>query len=169
MRLGTMWRGLTGALLVGALLSCSDDDDPTGIDDLDFPELSSQLISLYCIRDNVTVGSTENGSLQSSDCDIADVSPDDEGYFEVFMVKVRSTQSVTFTVSSGFDSYLSLLRLVSYTSSDADLELLDEDDDGVEENGDARLTFTLDPDETYFIALSGFDYLETGNYTLTIR
>jgi hypothetical protein len=170
MRLGAFWRGLTGALLVGAVLSCSGDDDPTGIEDLDFPALSSQLIGLYCVRDNVTVGSTPSGTLLSTDCDIDDVSPGDEGYFEVFLVKVRSTRSVTFTVNSEFDSYLSLLELVAFTSNDADLELLAEDDDSATQNGvDARLTFTLQPDRDYVIALSGFDYAETGNYSLSIR
>jgi hypothetical protein len=165
-----MCRGLTGALLVGALLSCSNDDDPTGIENLDFPDLSSQLVGLYCVRGNVTAGSTMNGSLLTTDCDIADVSPSDEGYFEVFLVKVRSTQSVSFTMNSTFDSYLSLLRLVSFTNNDADLELLAEDDDSATANGvDAKVTFTLQPNQDYFIVVSGFDYAETGNYTLSVR
>ena len=169
MRLHAMWRGLTGVLLLGAVLSCTD-DNPTGLEDLDFPNLSSQLVGVYCVRGNATVGSTMNGSLATSDCDIADVSPSDQGYFEVFLVKVRSATPVTFTVDSNFDSYLSLLRLVSYTSTAADLELLAEDDDSATQTGvDAKLTFTLQPGEDYFIALSGFDYNEIGTYSLTVR
>jgi hypothetical protein len=146
--------------------ACGDDNN------LDFPELSQQLIDAFCVRGNLTTGESQSGSLAASDCDAADVDTTDDGYYEVYLVRVGTTGSVTFTMrSSTIDSYLTLLSLDSYTSTTANLTLLDEDDDtagGV--NGyDATITFTLSAGTTYVIATGGYDYSDIGPYTLTIN
>jgi hypothetical protein len=86
----------------------------------------------------------------------------------MYVVRVNRQRSVTFTVSSQFDSFLSLLRLNSFTNTTADWSFVAEDDDGT--GGlDARLTVTLQPNVDYLLAISGFDYNETGPYTIRIE
>jgi hypothetical protein len=48
-------RAVLAALSLAVLTSCSDSSGP---DDNNFPALSSELRSLYCIRDNVTTATT---------------------------------------------------------------------------------------------------------------
>ena len=155
-------RAVAGVALTWAALGCGGGDNSTGPEELEFPEISSEVRTIYCVRGNVTVGDSESSTITDDDCDA------DDSYFETYIVKVASTTSVTFEVESGFDSYLFLGRLESISGLDVDVTELAEDDDSGD-GTDARLTFTLQPDTDYVIAVSGYDYFEVGPYTLSIR
>jgi hypothetical protein len=151
------------ALLLGAVVSCSDDDDsPVDPDGLAFPSIPQQLRNSYCIRGNVTVGDTPTGTISSADCD------DFLSYTELWLVKVDALRNVTFTVTSGFDSQLWLYRITSITSSAINISPVADDDDSA---GDlnAELAADLDPDEDYLIVVGGKDHFEQGSYTLAIH
>jgi hypothetical protein len=154
------------ALVLGALgAACGDSSGPN----LSFPNLSATLRNAFCVMDNVTVNESRSGTISTSDCDSSDIDPADSSYFEVYVVKVASQQAVTFDISSNFDSYLTLLRLDSYTTTSAQLTFLDDNDDRSSVDLDALLTYTLLPNVDYVIVVSGFDYSETGSYTLDIN
>lgn len=161
-------RAAVAALIALGAVACGDDDSPTGNGGLDFPELSAAVRDAFCVRSNATAGDTRQGAIATTDCDADDVEPGDEGYFEVYVVKVATNRNVTFTVSSTFDSYLTLLRLDSFTATTANVTFLDDDDDSAG-NLDARLTFALQAGTNYVIAVAGFDYTQTGTYSLTIQ
>src|SRR5688572_15199760 len=167
-REGTMRavHGLFAAVTVALALACDDSSGPGG---LEFPALSPALRSTFCVMGNVTVGESPSGALTSSDCDSADIDPGDTGYYEVYLVKVTGTRSVTFDVNSNFDSFLTLLRLDSFNATSASLSGLAENDDRSVSDFDALLTFTLQAGTNYVIAVGGYDYSETGSYTLQIR
>lgn len=150
------------------LLAVAACGDSTGPPPLEYPELSAQMVAAWCVRGNATVGQVVAGSISASDCDLGDIDESVEGYYEIYQVKVRTSRRVTFTVSSNFDSYLSLARLFDYTDTSLDLGLLLEDDDSAS-GIDAELSYDLVPDRDYFIVVSGFDYTETGTYTLRIQ
>lgn len=59
--------------------------------------------------------------------------------------------------------------LSSYTSSSANFTMLGENDDRATGNYNALLTVTLEPGIDYFVVVSGYDYSETGSYSLRIR
>jgi hypothetical protein len=152
---------LSVAFGLAGLVACGDDG-------ITFPELPSALLTEYCVRGTTSVGETISGTVADTDCDAADVNPADEGYYEVWRLRVSEATSVTFEADSDFDNYLVVLRLDSFTSTTADLRLVGEDDDsGVDLN--ALLTVTLQPDTDYFVSVSGYDYTETGPYSLEIR
>ena len=157
------------AALVVAGLGCGNDSSGPGSGGLDFPSLSQALVTQYCVRGNATVGDTKSGDVVASDCDAAAARPGAVGYYEVYIVKVASAANVTFDVSSNLDSYLTLLRLDSYTASSASLTILDENDDRSSGNLDALLTYALEPNTNYVIAVGGYDYGATGTYSLAIR
>ncbi len=147
-------------LVLAAAVSCKG--DATGPGGLSFPEISALVRETFCIRGNATVGQTKSGSISISDCD------DDSGYYETYIVKVATARTVTFTVGSGFDSFLLLLEVDSFSATDMAATFLDADDDS---GGglDAELSFTLEPGVDYVIMVSGLDYGEVGSYTLQIQ
>ena len=157
------------AALVVVGLGCGKDSSGPGSGGLDYPNLSQALVTQYCVRGNATVGDTKSGDVVASDCDAADVRPGATGYYEVYIVKVASAANVTFDVSSNLDSYLTLLRLDSYTASSASLTILDENDDRAPGVLDALLTYDLQPNTNYVIAVGGLGYSATGTYSLAIR
>jgi hypothetical protein len=156
-----MTNGVLAVLLGVGVTACGDG--------LTFPELPSALLTEFCVRGVVEVGQTVQGSVSDSDCDAADARPGGVGYYEVWRVRVSSAREVTFDANSAFDNYLTLLLLESYTETTADLTIEDENDDRGGGDLNALVTSTLQPDTDYFIAVSGFDYAETGAYTLEVR
>jgi hypothetical protein len=136
-----------------------------------FPELPADLLSQVCWRGDVTIGETVTGDVTESDCDAQDVDPDGVGYYEVWRVRVDARQSATFDANSEFDNWLTLLGLVSYDpeTQEVVVEFLMENDDRADGNLNALITYTLSPGVDYFIAVSGYDYLEKGPYTLQVR
>ena len=155
--------GMLAACVIGA--ACKDGNGPDG---LTYPDLSAAVRSTFCVMSNVTAGDNPGGVISSADCDANDVDPSDVGYYEVYIVKVASARSVTFEVSSAFDSYLTLLRLDSFTATSVNLTGLGEDDDSGS-GLDAMLSYALQPGVNYVIAVGGYDYTETGSYSLAIR
>lgn len=155
-------------LLALGLAACSKDSGGPG--GVSFPDLPSGLLTTFCHRGNAVVGESKSGMLSPSDCDASDIDPGDDSYYEIWRIRVSSTTSVTFDASSSFDNYLAVLRLDSYTSSSASLTVIGENDDRVPgSNFNALITVTLQPNTDYFISVSGYDYSETGPYTLQIR
>jgi hypothetical protein len=155
-------------IALGLGLACGKDSSGPG--GVTFPSLPSNMLATFCVRGEGLVGQTKSGSVTSGDCDAGDVDPADSSYYEVWRVRVASVTSVTFDANSAFDNYLTVLRLDSYTSNSASLTLMGENDDrqaGV--NLNALVTVTLQPNTDYFVSISGYDYSETGPYSLQIR
>ena len=74
-------------------------------------------------------------------------------------------------VESNFDSWLTLILFISYNPDTGEVvvQYLAENDDRSEFDLDALLTHPLQSETDYFIAVSGFDYEETGSYVLAVR
>jgi hypothetical protein len=165
-RNGFLMSGLA-LLLVVAGAGCKDNNNgnnnPVGPGGVSFPDLPSAVLSEFCYRGNALVGQTKSGTLSSSDCDAGD------SYYEIWRVRVASATSVTFDLNSVFDNWLTIVRLDGYTSSSADFSIIGENDDRSNNNLNAMLTVTLQPGIDYFVSVSGYDYSETGSYTLQIR
>lgn len=155
-----MKRSFLAVLALGALLGCSK--DPGG-PDIEFPELPVQLLEGFCVQGEAVAGQTKNGNLTAGDCDGGD------SFFELWRVRVSSPADVTFDASSGFDNYLTVVRLNSYTTSSANFSIVAENDDRSSSNFNALVTVTLSPGSDYFVVVSGYDYSQTGSYTLRIR
>jgi len=148
-------------LALALLAGCSKDSSGPSVD---FPALPENLLSAFCVQTGgATVGQTKTGTLSAGDCDAGD------SYYEIWRVRVAQSTSVTFDANSGFDNYLEVARLNSYTSSSANITMLGENDDRATGNFNALLTVTLEPGIDYFVVVSGYDYSETGSYSLRIR
>lgn len=146
------------ALVVAA---CSKDSSgPSG--------LPPNLLAAYCVRGDAALGQTKSGSVTDNDCDSADIDASDSSFYEVWHIRVNSTTSVTFDANSAFDNYLVVLRLDSYTTTTASLTVIGENDDREPENLNALVTVTLQAGVDYFVSVSGYDYDQTGSYTLQI-
>lgn len=157
---------LLAALAAG--LACSD-DDPTGPATVTFPDWPATIVTGFCVRGTAVVGDTRSGTLADTDCDASDIDPTAEGYFEVWRVRVASAGNVTFDANSDFDNYLAVLRVNSVTATDADIAFVADNDDRSATNVNALVTARLDPNVDYVVLIAGYDYTETGPYTLTIR
>src|SRR3989440_5603480 len=161
-RYALLARGAVLALLaLGAGAACKDSSGPNN--SVSFPALPSNLLEEFCHRGNALIGETKSGTLSSTDCDSRD------SYYEIWRIRVASTTSVTFDLNSGFDNYLTVLRLESYSTSNASLSIIGENDDRSSSNLNAMVTVSLQPNTDYFVSISGYDYSETGPYTLQIR
>ena len=149
-------------------LACGGDDGPSGAGGVQFPAIDASVLGAFCWRSNQTVPASVGGTVSSGDCDSADVDPADEGYYETYRVRVASAQSVTFSIASTYDTYLTVVRVNSISGTTVNVTVIDEDDDsGTDLN--AMLTVTLQPGVDYFVAVGGYDYTETGPYTLSIN
>lgn len=153
---------------VAAGLAC-DDDDPTGPGSVTFPDWPATIVTAFCVRGTAVVGDNKSGTLADTDCDAADIDPTEEGYFEVWRVRVASVGDVTFDANSDFDNYLAVLRVNSVSATDADIEFVGENDDRSQTNLNALVTARLEPNVDYVVLIAGYDYTETGPYTLAIR
>jgi hypothetical protein len=159
-------RKLLWAAALAAIVACSKDS--TGPAGVTFPTLDAQLVTLLCIRGDKTVGQTATGSIASTDCDGADLSSSWTAYYDGWRVRVASNRNVTFQTSTSFDSYLTVVRIDSWSGTSLSATVLGTDDDSAG-NLDARLTVALEAGKDYIVAVSGFDYTEVGTYTLTIQ
>jgi hypothetical protein len=146
------------------------DDNPTGPGSVTFPDWPSTVVAAFCVRGTAVVGDTKSSTISDTDCDAADVDPAAEGYFEVWRVRVASSRDVTFDANSTFDNVLQVIRVNSVSATNIDAVSIGANDDrpgGTSTN--ALVTVRLEPNIDYAVAISGFDYLETGPYTLAIR
>ena len=150
------------ALLLAAT-ACSNDKNPT-----DPPPPPDDWTRAVCARGEVSVGRSVTGTVNSSDCDSADIVEDDEGYFESWLMTVSSTRTVEFDLSSGFDNYLTVVA-VWEDSGEIEAEIVAVSDDRAPGNTDAFARVRLEPGATYVIAVGGYDYGEQGSYRLTVR
>ena len=149
-------------IVAGLLVLAGCSKDSTG-PDIDFPALPSSLLAGFCVRGEAVIGQTKGGTITDDDCDAGDA------FFELWRVRVASATTVTFDASSGFDNYLTVVRLNSYTNASADFTVLDENDDRSAGDLNALVSVTLQPGIDYFVSISGYDYSETGSYSLRIR
>lgn len=164
-------RTLTALALVAGLtaaLGCGD-DDPVGPGTVTFPDWPAAVVAGFCVRGTATVGDTKSENLSNTDCDVADVEPSDVGYFEVWRVRVATARDVTFDMNSTFDNLLAVVRVNSVSATDLDVTVVGENDDRSPSNTNALVTVRLQPNVDYAVAVSGWDYTETGPYTLAIR
>lgn len=164
-RLGT----LLGVMLVSLACGGGDGGGSTGPSGLTFPPLDDAVRAQFCVRGNTTVGQTKSGSISAQDCDAADLPPPGtaDTYYEIWRVRVAQAATVTFTVDApGFDSYIDVIQ-VDIVSGDVGLiTFLGSDDDTI--GDDPQISMDLIPDTDYAIAISGFNYSETGAYTVEI-
>jgi hypothetical protein len=157
-------RAVTGMIAVALSGWCSACGDG-----LTFPELSADMIATFCVRGTATVGETLSGAVTAEDCDAADFSQADPGYYESWRVRVGSATTVTFAAESPFDNLLLLLRLESDTDTLTSFEIVAVNDDRATGDFNALITATLQPDEEYFLLVRGFDYLDVGTYSVAIQ
>ena len=153
---------------VAAGLACGD-DDPTGPGSVTFPDWPSTIVTGFCVRGNAVVGETKSATLADTDCDVADIDPMEVGYFEVWRVRVASSRDVTFDASSTFDNVLAIFRVNSVSATSVDFDVIASNDDRAQGNSNALVTVRLEPNVDYAVAVGGFDYTDTGAYTLAIR
>ena len=149
-------------------LGCGD-DDPTGPGSVTFPDWPTTLNTPFCIRGTAVVGDTKSGTISDTDCEAANIDPGADGFFEVWRVRVASSQDVTFDANSTFDNYLTVIRVNSVTATTINVAIIGEDDDRATGNTNALVTVRLEPNVDYVVVISGFDDTETGPYTLAIR
>jgi hypothetical protein len=157
---------LVAALAAG--VACGD-DDPAGPGSVTFPDWPATITSGFCVRGTAVVGDTKSGTISNTDCDIASVEPSDEGFFEIWRVRVASARDVTFDANSAFDNLLAVFRVNAVTATSVDAEEVGSNDDRSTNNLNALVTVRLEPNVDYAVAISGLDYTETGPYTLAIR
>lgn len=155
-------RAVASLLALIATAACSVGTAAPPSERLEFPVLVSKVRDNFCIRDNAQVGQTLSGSITEADCN------DSAGYYETYVVKVPTPRTVTFAVTSGFDSFLALVEVASFSDTDYSGSLLAYDDDS---NGgkDARLSIELDAGVDYAIMVSGLDRKQLGSYALKIQ
>ena len=167
-----MERPMTPVALATALaivLAGCGGDDATGPGSVEFPAIDANVLAAFCVRGQGTKGENKSGTITDNDCDAADFDPNDEAYFETWRVRVASSTSVTFDANSSFDNYLEVYRLESISGTQVTVSLIGENDDRSSSNLNALVTVNLQPGRDYFVVISGYDYFETGPYTLAIR
>ena len=162
--LKTLALGVTIAVALG----CGD-DDATGPGTVTFQDWPAAVMTGFCVRGTATVGDTKSESISATDCDVADVNPSDVGYYEIWRVRVASSRDVTFDANSTFDNFLAIIRVNSVTATDLNVSVVGENDDRSQTNFNALVTVRLEPNVDYAVVVSGYDYSETGPYTLAIR
>src|SRR2546430_4663237 len=137
-RYALLARGAVLALLtLGTGAACKDSSGPNN--SVSFPALTSNLLEQFCNRGNALIGETKSGVLSPSDCDSQD------SYYEIWRIRVASATSVTFDLSSGFDNYLTVLRLDSYNGSSAHLSVGGGNDDPPPTVFTPTVTYRLSP------------------------
>jgi len=151
--------------LIGLMVlavACGGGDGGTGPNSVTFPPLDASAIAENCIRGNTTVGDDKTGSVTATDCDQAV-----GAYWETWRFRVATARTVTFRVDGPqFDPVLLIAEITISNGDIAGAVVLDGDDDT---NGDdPELTIDLVPDTDYMIVILGYDYTETGSYTLHI-
>jgi hypothetical protein len=161
-------RRLVTLFASAALLGCGKDSSGPSVD---FPPLDQILVTTFCVRGDKTAGQNASGSITSSDCDAADIDPNDAGYYETWRIRVASGRNVTFTTNAQFDTYLTIVRIDSWDGSTLSVTILGENDDIDPDAGNfnSRVTVNLQPGFDYIAAVQGYDYGETGSYSLTIN
>ena len=156
---------------IAVSLGCGDDDDPTGPGSVTFPDWPAAVNTGFCVRGTAIVGDTKSGTIADTDCDIADLDPLDEGFYEIWRVRVASSRDVTFDAMSTatFDNRIAVVRVASVTATDIDATVIAQNDDRSQTDLNALVTVRLEPNVDYAVLVAGYDRTETGAYTLAIR
>lgn len=149
-----MWALVAGAGVMAGL-ACGSDNTNGG----NTPTFQQAM----CIRGNIAVGGTVNGTLASSDCDAGD------SYFESYRFNVAADTTIDITMSSAvFDTYLVLLRMRSGAENVDSLELVGFDDDGGGGTNSLMSNVPIAAAEDYLVIANGFDYSDVGAYALSV-
>lgn len=152
------------AALLAPLAACGGDS--TGPDSVSFPTISQSTLDANCIRGTAAPPASVSGSISNADCPVSGTLVGAvDGFWEGWRVRVNSATTVTFAVTSSFDSFLDLFVINVSSPALNNLRIFD-DDSGA--GLDALFTFTLQPDTEYWIMVSGFDATDTGSFTLAM-
>lgn len=162
-----MWRLTSIALVAFVVLSCGGDivTDPDRTGSVTFPTMDPAVLAAVCIMGQAVPPQTVSGTVTDDDCHTGIAN---DGYFEGWRVRVAAQASVTFAVTSSFDSWLELYEIRNLSDPANSAVLLNEDDDS-NGNLDARITWTLQPNTEYVIFISGYDDAARGSYSLSIN
>ncbi len=155
--------------MLAAVIACSGDDATSPNGGVVFDPLPQAMLDAYCVRGTAVIGDTKSGNVNDDDCDAADNDPNDEGFYEIWRVRVADPRVVTFDLSSPFDNYLEVYAMTSHTQTSATVVLMAQNDDRSSGNLNALVSTQLNPGIDYFVVVSGYDYFETGSYSLSIR
>ena len=148
-----MRRSLLAPVLLVLGAACGDD-----------PPAPTPTIN-FCIRADIAVGGTVNGTLAATDCDLASLDSASGGYFESYRLSVATDTIVGVALSSGeFDTFLALLRLVGADS----FAVVALNDDGGGGTNSLIGAVPLSAGEDYVVIANGFTYADVGAYTLTV-
>lgn len=145
-------------------------DSGTGVPADNFPAIDPAFLQTYCVRGTAPPPAIRAGSLGTLDCSTTGtaVGFNADSYYETWRVRVTEAREVTFSLDSDFDTVLDLFQVsVSNPALSFNEFLAVDDDSGV--NLNAELVFNLVPDTEYWIAVSGFEATDVGNYTLSVN
>ena len=156
---------LAPVIMVAGALACGG-DNPVGPNSMTFPDWPAPILTGFCVRGNVVVGETRSGTISDADCD---ATPLHDHYFEVWRFRVASSRDVTFDANSIFDNFLSVLRVTSVSATSLNIDVVDDNNDRSPTDRNALVTVRLEPNVDYAVAVAGFDYGDTGPYTLAVR
>lgn len=143
-------------LLVGA--ACGDATGPK------FVNLPASFRTEACVRGQVTRHQSVSGSLASTDCDGG------SQYYEMYQLKVGADGAPDMLLTSTvFDTYLELYTVDSVIGDQVYGSSVSADDDSGGGTNALISGVTLLASEDYLVYVGGFDYTETGAYTLSIK
>ena len=131
-----------------------------------FPPVDPELLEGFCIRGSHVPPARVSGNISESDSCHANI--EDDGYFEGWRVRVASSTTITFAVSSVFDSWLELVRIDNLDDPINSVVALAEDDNSAG-NLQARLSAELEPNTEYLIVVSGYNDVAQGQYVLDMN
>lgn len=141
-------------LLLGA---CGGDDNagPTAF------ELAA------CIRGDITVGETVNGTLAASDCDLDTLGG--FGYFESYRLTVAANTTVDVAMSSNvFDTFIFLFSVPVENVDSLELVTFDDDNGGGPNGTNSLISGVPLTAGNYLVMASGYDYPDVGAYSLSV-
>jgi len=142
------------------MISCSDSAGPSPV----YPELPDAVRAAACVRGNLTVGQSAGSTMDALDCD--------QGfhYYETYVVKVVQDRAVDILMTpQGFDAYLLIAQITSFTADSLYYTIIGEDDDGISGVNGRISQFDLSAGLDYLVIAGGINYADTGQYVLRVQ
>lgn len=161
---------LATLVLTAMLAGCGDDGTGPENGDVEFPALDAAVTAEFCVRGTAEPTMFVSGELTMADCPtVFPVGFAPDLFYETWRVKVASNRTVTFEVTSGFDSYLDLFRVTNLSAPGLSLDNLVDFDDDSGDGSDALISANLLANVEYWVMVSGYEPTDEGPYTLEIR
>ena len=118
----------------------------------------------------IAVGQTINGALTSTDCKFDDP---DNTYADGYAITVTTATNVQIDMTATFDTYLYLVELLPtgnlvLRAQNDDVDPDDETDPNDPVDTNSRITFTLQPNLSYFILANSYEANTLGDYQLKV-